>query len=65
MKQETKYLAENDEYHGYAAYLMGVVYNGKDAWYFEDRTSNKTFGIETASLEQIVKEAVQGNDTIQ
>ncbi len=63
VKQGAKYLAEGNMYQGYRAYLMAVVYNGKGACYFEGRTSNKTFGVETASLEQIVKEAVQRNNT--
>jgi len=44
-------LAEGDVYQDYAAYLIFVVYNEKGACHFEGRTSNKTFGVETASLE--------------
>ncbi len=52
-------MAEGDVYQDYAAYLIAVVNNEKGACHFEGRTSNKTFGVETVSPEQIVKEAVQ------
>jgi hypothetical protein len=53
-------LAEGNIFEGYTAYLMAVVYNACD---FEGKTSNKILGVETTSLEQIVQEAIQRNDT--
>jgi hypothetical protein len=63
LKQGAKHLAEGNIFQGYAAYLMAVVYNEKGACNFEGKTSNKALGVEIVSLEQIIKEAVQRNNT--
>jgi hypothetical protein len=63
LKQGARYLSESDTYQGFATYLMTVKYKGEGAYHFEERTNNKIFGVRTASLERMVKEVVQRNDT--
>ena len=44
-------------------FLLGLSYNGNGACDFEDKSSNIALGLEKVPLEQIIKEAVQRNET--
>jgi uncharacterized protein YbjT (DUF2867 family) len=58
-KQGKEHLANGDIYKGIHAQIMSFAYNGQGSSNFQDKTSNKALGLETISLEQIVKEAVE------
>ena len=58
-KQGADAYANGDRRRGAHAYLMAVIYNGKGAAQFADKTSNQALGLETVPLEQVVKEAVE------
>ncbi|CAF1203727.1 unnamed protein product [Rotaria sp. Silwood1] len=48
----------------YVAFILGLAYSGKGACDFEDKINNKDLGLERISLEQIVHDAVQRNQTV-
>jgi len=58
-KQGGEYYAKGDLLNGIRAYILASVYNEQSASNFQGKTSNKALGLETISLEQIIKEAVE------
>lgn len=58
-KEAVEYYAKGDLANAIPAYIMGAVYGEQSASNFQGKTSNKTLGLETISLEQAVKEAVE------
>jgi hypothetical protein len=58
-KQGGEYYAKGDLSNGIRAYILASVYNEQSASNFQGKTSNKALGLETISLEQIIKEAVE------
>jgi uncharacterized protein YbjT (DUF2867 family) len=57
-KQGVESFSKGDFLNGVRAYIMGVIYNGQGSSNFQGKTSNKALGLETISLEQAVKEAI-------
>jgi hypothetical protein len=43
----------------YIGFLLGLIYNGKGACAFQNKSNNAALGLEKVPLEQIIKEAVQ------
>jgi len=62
-KQGAEYYAKGDFVNGIPAYVRAAVYNGQGASNFQGKTINKALGLETNSLEQIIKEAVERSKT--
>jgi nucleoside-diphosphate-sugar epimerase len=62
-KQGDEYYAKGDIFKGIHAQIMSAIYNKESASNFPGKTSNKALGLETISLEQIVKEAVERSKT--
>jgi uncharacterized protein YbjT (DUF2867 family) len=62
-KQGTEYYAKGDLANGIPAYIMAAVYGEQSASNFQGKTSNKALGLKIIPLEQIVKEAVERNQT--
>jgi len=60
-KQGAEYYAKGDLSKGIPAYIMSAIYSDGGASNFQNKTSNKALGLETVSLEQAVKEAVERN----
>ncbi|CAF1357948.1 unnamed protein product [Didymodactylos carnosus] len=58
-KRGAELFAKGDFAQGAHGYLMAVAFNGQGACNFEGKTSNKALGIESISLEQIIKEAAE------
>jgi len=63
LKSGEEYLKKGDIEKGYKGLIMAMAYNGQGASNFEGKTSNEALGLETYSLEQIIKEAVERNKT--
>jgi hypothetical protein len=62
-KQGAEYYAKGDLANGIPAYIRAAVYNEQGASNFQGKTINKALGLETNSLEQIIKEAVERSKT--
>jgi len=58
-KQGADYYAKGDLLNGIRAYILAAVYNGQGSGNFQGKTSNKALGLQTISLEQLVKEAIE------
>jgi hypothetical protein len=52
-------LAKGDVSTDIVSTLLSIIYNGKGASNLENKTGNKALGLQTSSLEEIIKEAVQ------
>jgi len=62
IKEGAESIAKGDTVRGGFSQLIALYFSGQGASDFEDKTSNKALGLETSSLETIVKEAVERNN---
>ena len=63
-KEGAEGLAKGDLMTGIVSTMLSIIYNGKGASNFENKTSNKALGLATTSLEEIIKAAVERQKTV-
>ncbi|CAF3649068.1 unnamed protein product [Adineta steineri] len=63
LKQAQEDWEKDNWMDAYIAFVLAYAYNGKGMCNFEKKTSNKALGLESITLEQVVKEAVQPKET--
>ena len=63
IKQGAESIAKGDIVQGGFSQLLALYFGGQGAADFESKTSNKSLGLETSSLETVIKEAVERKNT--
>jgi uncharacterized protein YbjT (DUF2867 family) len=62
IEQGAESIAKGDIKQGSYSQLVALYFGGQGACDFESKTSNKALGLETSSLEDVIKEAVERNN---
>ncbi len=62
IKEGAESIAKGDTARGGLSQLLALYFGGHGAGDFENKSSNKALGLETSSLENIIKEAVERNN---